>query len=138
MKRNWTIRSLLILTLCVTVLLSLQLYAKRQAREFERDIAKLSVSTQDRLMADSNILAAKDYEYPISDVKTVLHATALDYLFFRRRVKVTFKSTNHVNRYETHDWEHWSEYVFLPFRNYLDSNDALVYDWELNYPPITR
>ena len=125
-------------TFCVAVLLSFQLYAKRQAREFEREIAKLSVSTQDRLMADSNILAAKDCEYPISDVKTVLHATALDYLCFRRRVKVTFKSTNHVNKYETNDWQHYSEYVFLPFRNYLDSNYASVYDWELNYPPVAR
>ena len=138
MKRNWTIRSLLAVTFCVAVLLSLQVYVERQTREFEREIEELSVSTQDRLMADSNILAAKNYEYPISDVQSVFHATALDYLCFRRRVSVTFKSTNHVSKHETNDWKHRSEYVFLLFRNYLSSNDASVYDWEFTHPTIAR
>ena len=124
MKRNLTIRSLLAAIFGVAVLLSLQFCAERRMREFEREVAILGESTQARIMTDTDTLTPETYSYSLSDVNLARHTTALDYLFFRRRITLNFRSTNYVGNRVSHFWQHNLEYTFFPFGRGLGTNES--------------
>ena len=133
MKWNYSIRSLLAVTVCLAGILSLQVCVERQAKDFERDLTELSESMQARLMSDSNTLTPNTYQYSVSGVNLSRQTSVLDYLCLKRRVNVTFESTNFVGGSHSTEflgesisegWTHNQEYVLLPFTIQLASNES--------------
>ena len=133
MKWKYSIRSLLAVTVCLAGILSLQVCVERQAKDFERDLTELSESIQERLMSNSKTQTPNTYQYSVSGVNLNRQTNVLDYLCFKRRAGVTFESTNFVGGNQSTDylgesisegWTHNQEYVLLPFRNQLVSNES--------------
>ena len=136
MKWKYSIRSLLAVTLCFAGISSLQVCVERQAKDFERDLTELSESMQALLMSNSKTLTPETEEYAVSEINLTRHTTVLDYLCFKRRLNVSFESTNFVGGSQSADflgesisegWTHNQEYVLLPFRNQLVSNESTCY-----------